>query len=111
MPQNPRTTYNADLTKPLQQYRESAFPGSAGLFDLDYSEQKANPPITPPGVLVWRQTIRDEAQRVRLNTDPHSPGEFRTNGPTSNRPEFFSAFGCAAGSPMVRPPDVRTSIW
>ena len=60
---------------------------------------------------VWRQTIRDEAQRVRLNTDPHSPGEFRTNGPTSNRPEFFSAFGCAAGSPMVRPPDVRTSIW
>jgi putative endopeptidase len=60
---------------------------------------------------VWRQTIREEARRVRLNTDPHSPGEFRTNGPVSNRPEFFSAFGCAAGTPMVRPPDVRTSIW
>jgi putative endopeptidase len=60
---------------------------------------------------VWRQTIRDEAQRVRLATDSHSPGQFRANGPISNMPEFFSAFGCAAGSPMVRPPEVRTSIW
>jgi putative endopeptidase len=60
---------------------------------------------------VWRQTIRDEARRVRLATDPHSPGQFRTNGPLSNMPEFAGAFGCAAGSPMVRPEDVRTSIW
>jgi putative endopeptidase len=60
---------------------------------------------------VWRQTIRDEARRVRLATDPHSPGRFRTNGPLSNMPEFAGAFGCAAGSPMVRPEDVRTSIW
>ena len=60
---------------------------------------------------VWRQTIRPEAQRVRLATDPHSPGQFRVNGPLGNMPEFFSAFGCAAGSPMVRPADVRTSIW
>jgi putative endopeptidase len=60
---------------------------------------------------VWRQTIRDEARRVRLATDPHSPGRFRANGPLSNMPEFASAFGCAAGSPMVRPDDVRTSIW
>jgi putative endopeptidase len=60
---------------------------------------------------VWRQTVRDEAQRVRLATDPHSPGKFRVNGPLGNMPEFFSAFGCADGSPMVRPADVRTSIW
>ena len=60
---------------------------------------------------VWRQTIRPEAQRVRLATDPHSPGNFRVNGPLGNMPEFFKAFGCAPGSPMVRPADVRTSIW
>ena len=60
---------------------------------------------------VWRQTIREEAQRVRLNTDPHSPGQFRANGPVGNMPAFFTAFSCAAGSPMVRPPEVRTSIW
>jgi putative endopeptidase len=60
---------------------------------------------------VWEQTIRPEAQRVRLATDPHSPGKFRVNGPLGNMPEFFAAFGCAPGSPMVRPADVRTSIW
>ncbi len=60
---------------------------------------------------VWRQTIRPEALRVRLSTDPHSPGKFRVNGPLGNMPEFFAAFGCAAGSPMVRPADLRTSIW
>jgi putative endopeptidase len=60
---------------------------------------------------VWRQTIRDAAQSVRLRTDPHSPGKFRVNGPLGNMPEFFKAFGCAPGSPMVRPAEVRTSIW
>jgi putative endopeptidase len=60
---------------------------------------------------VWRMTIRDEAQRVRLNTDPHSPGKYRAIGPLSDMPEFYKAFGCAEGSPMVRPPDQRPSVW
>jgi putative endopeptidase len=60
---------------------------------------------------IWRQTIRPEAQRVRLATDPHSPGKFRVDGPLGNMPEFFEAFGCGAGSPMVRPAGLRTSIW
>jgi putative endopeptidase len=60
---------------------------------------------------IWRQTIRPEAQRVRLSTDPHSPGRFRVIGPLVNMPEFAAAFGCAPGSPMVRPADLRTSIW
>jgi predicted metalloendopeptidase len=60
---------------------------------------------------VWRMTIRDEALRVRLNTDPHSPGKFRVIGPLSNLPEFYEAFSCSAGTRMVRPPEVRPSIW
>jgi putative endopeptidase len=60
---------------------------------------------------IWRQAIRPEAQRVRLATDPHSPGQFRVDGPLGNMPEFFKAFGCAPGSPMVRPAELRTSIW
>ncbi len=60
---------------------------------------------------VWRQTIRPEAQRVRLATDPHSPGRFRAEGPLGDMPQFFQAFGCADGSPMVRPANERTSIW
>ncbi|MDQ3097430.1 MAG: M13 family metallopeptidase, partial [Chloroflexota bacterium] len=59
----------------------------------------------------WRSVLRDEAMRVRLATDPHSPAEFRVNGPLSNLPEFFDAFGCESGSAMKRGEEVRPSIW
>jgi putative endopeptidase len=60
---------------------------------------------------MWRQNITPEAQRVRINTDSHSPGQWRTNGPLSNMPQFAAAFGCKPGDPMVRPEDVRPVIW
>ena len=60
---------------------------------------------------IWRNTIRDEALRVRLNTDPHSPGKYRVQGPLSDLPEFHEAFSCAAGAPMVVPAAERPSIW
>jgi putative endopeptidase len=60
---------------------------------------------------VWRMTIRDEALRVRLNTDPHSPGRYRVIGPLSDLPEFYEAFHCGSDSKMVRPQEVRPSIW
>jgi putative endopeptidase len=60
---------------------------------------------------IWRQNINPEAQRVRINTDPHSPGQWRTNGPLSNMPQFAAAFGCKPGDAMVRPDSVRPVIW
>lgn len=60
---------------------------------------------------VWRNNIRDEALRVRLNTDPHSPGKYRTLGPLSNLPEFHDAFSCPDGSPMKRAEADRPVIW
>lgn len=60
---------------------------------------------------VWRANIRDEALKLRLNTDPHSPTKYRCNGPLSNTPEFQKAFNLPDGSPMVRPPDKRVTIW
>jgi predicted metalloendopeptidase len=60
---------------------------------------------------VWRANIRDEALKLRLNTDPHSPTKYRCNGPLSNTPEFQKAFNLPDGCPMVRPPDKRVSIW
>lgn len=60
---------------------------------------------------MWRQNITPEAQRVRINTDSHSPGRWRTNGPLSNMPQFAAAFGCKPGDPMVRPEAVRPVIW
>lgn len=60
---------------------------------------------------IWRANTTPEAARLRINTDPHSPGEWRTNGPLSNMPQFAAAFGCKPGDPMVRDESVRPVIW
>ncbi|HEY6867052.1 MAG TPA: M13 family metallopeptidase [Candidatus Eisenbacteria bacterium] len=60
---------------------------------------------------IWRQNSRPEALKLRINTDPHSPGMFRCNGPLSNMPEFAQAFDLKDGEPMVRPAAVRAKIW
>jgi len=60
---------------------------------------------------IWRQKIRDEDQKLRLTTDPHSPAQFRVNGPLSDLPEFQKAFNIPDGSPMVRAADKRVNIW
>jgi putative endopeptidase len=60
---------------------------------------------------IWRSKIRDEDQKLRLNTDPHSPAHFRVNGPLSDLPEFQKAFNVPDGAPMVRAADKRVNIW
>jgi putative endopeptidase len=60
---------------------------------------------------IWRSKIRDEDQKLRLQTDPHSPAQFRVNGPLSDLPEFQKAFNIPDGSPMVRRADKRVNIW
>ena len=60
---------------------------------------------------VWRVNMRPEMARVRLNTDPHSPGQFRCNGPLSNLVEFQKAFGIPEDAPMVRPAAEKVLIW
>lgn len=51
---------------------------------------------------VWCESMTPEEARRRALTDPHSPGRYRTNGTFSNMPEFWKAFGCTEGQPMVR---------
>jgi putative endopeptidase len=50
----------------------------------------------------WCTKRRPEMARVRVTTDPHSPPQFRINGPMSNLKEFADAFQCKAGDKMVR---------
>jgi putative endopeptidase len=57
----------------------------------------------------WCQNNRPENLRLRVQTDPHSPEEFRVNGVVVDLPEFQKAFGCKTGSPMA--PANRCSIW
>jgi predicted metalloendopeptidase len=50
---------------------------------------------------IWCENSSEESSRVRAQTDPHSPGQFRVNGVVSNMPEFQKAFSCKANDPMV----------
>ena len=60
---------------------------------------------------VWRESIRPEAERLQVNTDPHSPARFRVNAPLSNLAEFVAAFDVPEGAPMRRPAGERVVIW
>ncbi|MEP7223135.1 MAG: M13 family metallopeptidase, partial [Novosphingobium sp.] len=42
---------------------------------------------------VWRQVMREETERQRLITDPHSPPRYRINGVVRNFDEWYKAFG------------------
>jgi endothelin-converting enzyme/putative endopeptidase len=57
---------------------------------------------------IWCQNITPEQARLRILTDPHSPGAYRVNGVVVNMPEFQNAFGCKAGQPMVSANACRT---
>ena len=49
----------------------------------------------------WCGATRPEQLRVQVQTDPHSPRQFRLDGVVQNMPEFGQAFGCKAGQPMM----------
>ena len=49
----------------------------------------------------WCGATRPEQLRLQVQTDPHSPRQFRVNGVVQNMQEFGNAFGCKAGQPMM----------
>jgi predicted metalloendopeptidase len=59
----------------------------------------------------WREKTRPEALKLLIQSDPHSPPEYRVNGPVSNLPEFSRAFGIAPGAPMTATDAARVNIW
>lgn len=60
---------------------------------------------------VWMRKYRDEELLRRIDTDPHSPSEFRANGILRNLPEFYEAFGVKQGDGMYLAPEDRVKIW
>ena len=60
---------------------------------------------------VWRANTRPEELASRVVTDPHSPSELRCNGPLSNLPEFYQAFGIKPGDKMYRADSIRAIVW
>jgi putative endopeptidase len=60
---------------------------------------------------VWRRNFKPEELKVRLQTDPHAPANFRAIGAPSNLPAFAAAFNCKAGDAMVRTDEAKVAIW
>merc|ERR1719348_1693754 len=52
------------------------------------------------GASVWCNVRRPASLKNQVLTDPHSPSQFRVNGPFANMPEFAQDWGCPAGAKM-----------
>jgi putative endopeptidase len=59
---------------------------------------------------VWCQNQTEQSARVSAKTDPHSFGQYRTNGSVQNFDEFGKAFGCKVGQPMM-PASGGCRVW
>ncbi|MGA7380830.1 MAG: M13 family metallopeptidase [Terriglobales bacterium] len=57
----------------------------------------------------WCGSTRPEQLRLQVQTDPHSPRQFRVNGVVENMSEFGEAFGCKPGQPMM--PQKVCRVW
>jgi putative endopeptidase len=60
---------------------------------------------------VWQRKYREDEMIRRLLTDPHSPSQYRANGPVSNLDAFYDAFGVKEGDALWKPPAERIQIW
>jgi putative endopeptidase len=61
--------------------------------------------------LSWLSHQRDEVLANQILTDVHAPAFLRVNGPFSDVPEFYGAFGIKKGDKMWLDPDKRVKIW
>jgi putative endopeptidase len=62
-------------------------------------------------VLGWMVNQRPELIASQVRSNEHAPPKFRVNGPLSNMPEFYEAFGAKQGDTRWRPESLRISIW
>lgn len=60
---------------------------------------------------IWRSKIKEQAQRIRIAEDPHSPPMYRVNGPVMNFTPFYDAFNVKPGDKMYLPDSARIKIW
>ena len=60
---------------------------------------------------IWRGKMRDEALLSQVATNPHSPSEFRGNGPLRNFSPFLKLFNVKEGDKMFLPEEKRVKIW
>lgn len=60
---------------------------------------------------IWRVKMKDEFLRLWINNNPHSPPNWRVNGPLMNTTPFYNAFNVQPGDKMFLPKKDRITIW
>ena len=95
------------LTMALHAYRLSLHGKPAPILDGLTGEQR----FFLSWAQIWRAKYRDEALRVQVLSDPHSPSRFRVNGAVRNMDEWYQAFEIKATDKLYLPPDQRVRIW
>lgn len=60
---------------------------------------------------VWRGSSLPETAAQQIQTDPHSPGEFRTIGTPVNMDAWYKAFDVKPGDKLYKKPEDRIKIW
>lgn len=60
---------------------------------------------------IWRSNTVPEYASQLILTDPHSPGEARSNAPISNMDSWYRAFDVKPGDKMYKPENERIKIW
>jgi len=61
--------------------------------------------------LGWMNEQREAMLRQQLLGDVHAPAKWRVNGPLSNIPDFYEAFGVKPGQKLYRDEKDRVRIW
>ena len=59
----------------------------------------------------WRSKSTEEALRILVNTNPHSPADYRVNGVVRNIPEFYQAFDVKEDADLFLAAKERVKIW
>lgn len=57
------------------------------------------------------ELYRDEYAKTKVLNDPHSPPQFRINGPFANMDEFYKAYDVKKGDKLYIEPSKRAKIW
>ncbi|RDK85221.1 M13 family metallopeptidase [Marinirhabdus gelatinilytica] len=60
---------------------------------------------------IWRVKTRDEYLRNYVATDPHSPPQWRVNGPLMNFTPWYEAFNVQPGEANYKTEEERIKIW
>jgi putative endopeptidase len=95
------------LTLALDAYHESLHGKPAPVLDGYSGDQR----VLIGWAQAWRGKFSDDFVRRQVVSDPHSPRQFRVNGPVRNIDAWYELFGVKASEKLYVVPDARVRIW